>query len=171
MPMLDAFIPEGALDQEAEQALLAELTDLLLFHEGVDPANETARQIAWIFVHRTEMYVAGAPADAPRYRFIAQVPEGQYDDERRAAVTKAMTDAVVKAEGGRLPHPEARVWVFTNEIPDGTWGGIGQIFRLGDIAELVAGPQGREEAEAKLAKRHRREAQRVLDAAKEPAAV
>lgn len=171
MPMLDAFIPDGALDREAEQALLSELTDLLLLHEGVDPANETARQIAWVFVHRTEMYVAGAPADAPRYRFIAQVPEGQYDDERRAAVTKAMTEAVAKAEGGRRPHPEARVWVFTNEVPDGTWGGMGQVFRLGDIAEFVVGPQGRVEAEARLAKRHRTAAQRLLDSAQEPAGV
>jgi phenylpyruvate tautomerase PptA (4-oxalocrotonate tautomerase family) len=171
MPMLDAFIPQGALDEAAEHALLSELTDLLLFHEGVDPTNETARQIAWVFVHRTEMYVAGAPADAPRYRFIAQVPEGQYDDERRAAVTKAMTEAVVKAEGGRHADPEARVWVFTNEIPDGTWGGRGVIFRLPDIAELVVGPEGRRQAEARLSNRTRQTAQRLLDAVKDPAAV
>jgi phenylpyruvate tautomerase PptA (4-oxalocrotonate tautomerase family) len=168
MPMLDAFIPDGALDQDAEQALLAKLTDLLLKHEGVDPRNEAARAIAWVFVHRHEMYVAGKPADAPRYRFVAQVPEGQWDDERRAAVTAAMTEALVEAEAGRWPHPESRVWVFTPEIPDGTWGGLGQIFRLGDIAEHVAGPEARVEVEARLAERRRQAGRKLLDAAREP---
>jgi len=52
MPMLDAYIPEGALSPEAEDKLLARLTDLLLQHEGVDPANQAARALAWVFVHR-----------------------------------------------------------------------------------------------------------------------
>ena len=30
MPMLDAFIPEGALSAEAEHKLLSQLTDILL---------------------------------------------------------------------------------------------------------------------------------------------
>jgi hypothetical protein len=49
------------------------------------------------------------PAPAPGgVRFICQVPEGQYDDERRAAVTAAMTQAVAEAEGGAWPHIPAR---------------------------------------------------------------
>ena len=43
MPMLDAFIPEGALDPDAEKKLLSRLTDLLLEHEGADPTNEAVR--------------------------------------------------------------------------------------------------------------------------------
>src|SRR5438034_819287 len=104
MPMLDAYIPDGALTPEAERKLLATCTELLLEHEGADPTNERFRSLAWVFVHRHETYVAGAPADAPHYRFVCQVPEGQYDDQRRAAVTKAMTDALVEAEGA-LPTP------------------------------------------------------------------
>jgi hypothetical protein len=52
MPMLDAYIPEGALSPSAECELLATITDLLLEHEGVDPSNERARPLAWVFVHR-----------------------------------------------------------------------------------------------------------------------
>ena len=40
MPMLDAYIAEGALSPSAERELLARVTDLLLEHEGVDPSNE-----------------------------------------------------------------------------------------------------------------------------------
>jgi hypothetical protein len=48
-----------------------------------------------------------------------------------------------------------RVWVFTNEVPDGTWGGGGRIVTLADIAGLVLGDpeQGRRYAEATLAAR------------------
>ena len=126
MPMLDAYIPEGALSPGAEHELLAKITDLLLEHEGVDPSNERARPLAWVFVHRPQVYVAGAPPKAPRYRFICQVPEGQYDDERRAAVTGAMTQAVAEAEDGAWPQPELRVCVFTCEVPDGWWGRRGK---------------------------------------------
>ena len=89
MPMLDAYIPEGALPAEAERQLISRLTDLLLEHEGADPRNPVARSLAWVFVHRpAAVYVAGATAAAPRYRFIASVPEGQYDDERDRKSTR-----------------------------------------------------------------------------------
>jgi phenylpyruvate tautomerase PptA (4-oxalocrotonate tautomerase family) len=171
MPMLDAYIPEGALSPSVECELLATITDLLLEHEGVDPSNERARPLAWVFVHRPQVYVAGAPPKSPRYRFICLVPEGQYDDERRAAVTARMTQAVAEAEGGAWPHPELRVCVFTCEVPDGWWGGGGRILRLADIYELVWPPrpgldgQPRETAEQVLAARRRQEAERLLAAA------
>jgi phenylpyruvate tautomerase PptA (4-oxalocrotonate tautomerase family) len=156
MPMLDAYIPEGALSAEAERTLLARMTDLLIEHEGADPTNETVRSIAWIFLHRpADVYVAGAPANAPRYRFVASVPEGQFDDERRQAITAALTEAVLDAEEGARPRDPMRVWVFTHEVPDGTWGGGGRVVTLADIAALAMGDveKGREYAERRLAAR------------------
>ena len=99
MPMCDAYIPAGALTETAEREL-GKVTDLLLEHEGA-----RARALASVFVHRHEMYVAGALAGAPHYRFVCQVPEGQYDQGRRAAVTRAMTQALAEAERGRWPSP------------------------------------------------------------------
>lgn len=173
MPFLDAYIPEGALSAEAERKLLARITDLLIEHEGVDPNNEVARHMAWVFVHRPEVYVAGNPPSSPRYRFICQVPEGQYNAERRAAVTAAITEAVEGAENGAWPHPEHRVAVFTCEVPEGWWGGGGRILRLADIYELAwpthPGMEGepRETAEQVLAERRRESAERLLAAAGE----
>jgi phenylpyruvate tautomerase PptA (4-oxalocrotonate tautomerase family) len=168
--MCDAYIPEGALSPGAERELLGKITDLLLEHEGVRPTNKRARALAWVFVHRHEMYVAGAPAQAPHYRFICHVPEGQYNDERRAAVTAAMTQAVVEAEDGSWPDPEHRVWVFTNEVKDGTWGGLGgRVIRLPDVYEHVLGGKGREAAEQVLAARRRQEAELLLAATRERA--
>ncbi len=81
MPMLDVYIPDGALTTEVEDDLVARLTDLLLTHEGVNPENARARELAWVWVHRpARAFVAGKPADRPRYKLVPQVPEGQYDD-------------------------------------------------------------------------------------------
>jgi phenylpyruvate tautomerase PptA (4-oxalocrotonate tautomerase family) len=165
MPMCDAYIPKDALSAEAEQKLLSRVTDLLIQHEGADPTNEAVQSIAWLFVHRHEMYVAGAPAEGPHYKFVCQVPEGQYDDQRRSAVTADITRAVVEAEAGRWANPEFRVWVFSWEVPDGTWGGMGQIFHLPDIAGFAAGEDGRQRAVARLAERRRTDAAAVLEAA------
>ena len=155
MPMLDAYIPEGALAADAEQALLAKLTDLLLLHEGADPTNEAARSVAWVFLHRPEtVSVAGKPAERPRYRIVASVPEGQFNPERRQAIVAAVTEAVLDAEAGAHPREPERVWVFTPEVPEGTWGAGGQVVRLADIAGFVLGAErGRQYAEATLARR------------------
>jgi len=169
MPMLDAFIPEGALKPEAEERLMARLTDLLLKHEGVDPRNERARSIAWVFVHRPQIFVAGSTASVPRYRFVASVPEGQYDAERRSAVVAAITEAVLDAEEGAYERSADRVWVFTNEVPDGTWGGRGRIFHLPDVAALVHGEPARVMAAERLAQRRHAEANAILaEAARDP---
>ena len=154
MPMLDAFIPEGALAAEAEEQLLSDLTDILLRHEGADPSDPAARSIAWVYLHRpASLIVGGEPADEPRYRFIASVPEGQFDDERRQAMVEAVSERVLDAENGAYERDPLRVWVFANEIPDGTWGGGGRIVRLADIVGYVVGDpeKGRQYAEKRLA--------------------
>jgi phenylpyruvate tautomerase PptA (4-oxalocrotonate tautomerase family) len=109
MPMLDAFIPEGALDSAAENELLSKLTDILLRKEGADPSNPAQRSIAWVFVHRpASVFVAGEPSPEPRYRIVASVPEGQFDEERRNAMVAEVTEAVLAAErGSRTPDPSA----------------------------------------------------------------
>jgi phenylpyruvate tautomerase PptA (4-oxalocrotonate tautomerase family) len=154
--MLDAFIPEGALSGEAENELLSRLTDILLRNEGADPTDPRTRDIAWVFLHRpAAVFVAGERATVPRYRFIASVPEGQFDDERRAAIVAEVTEAVLAAEGGAYPSDPQRVWVFPNELPDGTWGAGGRINTLADIVGYVTGNPdvGRAYAERRLSER------------------
>jgi len=155
MPMLDAFISEGALPATAEKDLLAKLTDILLRHEGADPTDPAARSIAWVFLHRPAVFVAGVPAADPHYRIVASVPEGQFDDERRQAIVAEITEAVLDAEHGAYRRDPLRVWVFTNEIPDGTWGGGGRIVTLADIVGFVMGDpeKGRAYAEKRLGDR------------------
>jgi phenylpyruvate tautomerase PptA (4-oxalocrotonate tautomerase family) len=152
MPMIDVYAQEGALLPEAESALLGRLTDILLTWEAFDPTSPEARAVSWAFLHRpAAVYVAGAPADAPRYKIVATVPEGQLDEDSRAGLVADVTEAVLDAEEGAWPRNSGRVWVFPLEIPDGQWGGGGRIARLADILRRTTNDT--EEARALAAKR------------------
>ncbi len=153
MPMIDAFIPDNALTPQAEQQLVREVTDLVIKHEIGDPTNERARNASWLSLHRPTVFVGGALATQPRYRFIVSVPEGQFDAERREAITAEITTAVANAEGHPLDEVKARVWVITIEIPDGAWGARGRVNRLPDILTAFFGEPGRNFALDRLAKR------------------
>jgi phenylpyruvate tautomerase PptA (4-oxalocrotonate tautomerase family) len=84
MPMIDVTIPEGALKPEAEAQLIKELTDILITHEGFGADNKVAQSVTVVFVHRPEaVYVAGRRSEAPWYRIVPSVPEGQYTDAVR----------------------------------------------------------------------------------------
>lgn len=162
MPMIDACIPEGALTPDAEARLLEEITEILIRLEGFDPANERARPMTWIFLHRPAVFVAGAPSALPRYRFIPSV--GQYDDERRRTVVREVTQAVARAENGTFEAVSQRVCVFPPEVPDGTWGGRGRIVRLPDVLARLVGEDERHVGATRLAERRRRAAVAMMDA-------
>lgn len=153
MPMIDAFIPENALAPQAELRLFREVTDLVIKHEIGDLTNEHARNASWLSLHRPILFVGGSPATQSCYRFIVSVPEGQFDAERRQAITAEITAAVANAEGHPLDEVKARVWVITVEVPDGAWGARGRVNRLPDILTAFFGEQGRALAMERLGKR------------------
>lgn len=153
MPMIDAFIPQNVLTLHAEQELFRDVTDIVVKHEIGDSKNEQARNAAWVFVHRPVIYVAGSLAVEPRYRFVISVPEGQFDEERRQAITAEITEAVAKAENRPWEEVRNRVWVVTAEIPDGTWGARGRVVRLPEILSSFLGEQGRTAALERIARR------------------
>jgi len=168
MPMIDVTIPEGALKPEAEERLLKELTDILLTAEGFKVDNKVAQNVTWLFLHRpAAIYVAGARSQTPRYRVVPTVPEGQYTDAAREALVKNVTEAVVRADGGKYEDVAPHVWVFPTEVPDGEWGSTGVIRRLPEIqAKLGAGEgDGRDHhkvGQERLARRQRAKALELL---------
>ncbi len=101
MPMCDAYIPTGALEPDAERALIAKITEILVSHE--------VRRIFDLMDDPQEIY-----------RFIASVPEGQLDDEFIPAINRDILAALQEAEAGKWPDTGSRVWIFTREVPDGT---------------------------------------------------
>jgi phenylpyruvate tautomerase PptA (4-oxalocrotonate tautomerase family) len=170
MPMIDALWPEDALTPKAEAVLINELTDILIKAEGYDPTNPIARAVTVLHLHRpAAIYVGGERTDTRRYRIIPSAPEGQYTDESRRALVKAVTEAVARAENRPVEEVAGRVWVFPTEIPDGTWGSRGAIFTLPDIHALLEGAEERGEGEARLARSRREKARITLKAAADAA--
>ncbi|WP_326626842.1 MULTISPECIES: tautomerase family protein [unclassified Streptomyces] len=154
MPMLDVYIPTGALAPDAERTLMDELTSILLRAEGADPSNAFARQISWAFLHRPEVFVAGAIPEKPHYRVIAGVPEGQLNGAaKKQQLVAEVTDAIVRAEGANDEKAQDRVWVFPLEIPEGHWGSFGSIQSLADILGAAIGDadKGRGVAQHRIA--------------------
>lgn len=141
MPMLDVYIPDGALQPGAEAALLNRITEILIRHEGFDPADPVTRSVSWVFLHRpAAVYVGGSPADAPRYKVVASVPEGQLDGKARAGVIAEVTEAILDAENGAWPRDAGRrIWVFPAEVPEGHWGGRGKVTPLATILTRLTG--------------------------------
>jgi phenylpyruvate tautomerase PptA (4-oxalocrotonate tautomerase family) len=182
MPMCDAFIPTGALEPDVEHALVQRVTSLLVEHElrritdlldnpeEVKASHDRARAIAWTFVHRTDVYVAGEIRDAPYYKFHVSIPQGQIDDIFREGIVGAITDAVREVEAGRWPAIEARVWVLTYEVPDGNWGGGGTNVRLHQIVDYVAPGLGKV-AEERWAGVRAEQARTIMALAQQPANV
>ncbi|NLR99967.1 Tautomerase enzyme [Rhizobium sp. P38BS-XIX] len=165
MPMIDAIIPKDAFSPEVEAALIKEMTDILLKAEGFSPSNEVAQSVSVVFLHRPEaVYVGGAPAEAPRYRIIPTVPEGQYTEDAVAQLVKELTEVFVRAEGGTFASVAPRVWVFPTEMPDGRWGSRGMIRPLPDIQAFIAGEAERSIGEERLRRRRRAKAKELLDA-------
>ncbi|KFG96058.1 Tautomerase enzyme [Burkholderia paludis] len=165
MPMIDVYIPEGALAPQAETQLMAELTDTLIRHEGLDPDNPRVRDVTWIFVHRpAAVYRAGAVAPAPIYRIVPTVPEGQYTDAARAGLIADVTAAVARAEGVPVDAVATRVWVLPTEIDDGCWGSRGVVRRLPDIMDYFGGAPLRALGEQRLAIKRRTDALKLVDA-------
>jgi phenylpyruvate tautomerase PptA (4-oxalocrotonate tautomerase family) len=166
MPMIDVTIPEGALEPDAEARLIKELTDILIAHEGFDPANKVAQSVSVVFVHRpAAVYVAGERSPSPRFRIVPSVPEGQYTDAIRKSLVKAVTEAVVRAAGGTYEDVAPRVWVFPTEVPDGQWGSRGVIRPLPDIQAFIAGEHERKVGAERLARRRRVRALELLEGA------
>jgi phenylpyruvate tautomerase PptA (4-oxalocrotonate tautomerase family) len=165
MPMIDALWPEDALTPEAEARLVKELTDILISAEGYDPGNPVAQDVSVLHLHRpAAVFVGGERSKAARYRIIPSAPEGQYTDESRRALVKAVTEAVARAENRPFEEVASRVWVFPTEIPDGTWGSRGAIYTLPDIHALLAAEGERSAGAERLARRRREKARMTLAA-------
>lgn len=67
-----------------------------------------------------------------------QVPQGSLTQEKRNAMVKKVTDAVVEAE--ELPAARPYVYVLIQEIADGGWGMGGKAFTLADLKSAL--PRG-----------------------------
>jgi phenylpyruvate tautomerase PptA (4-oxalocrotonate tautomerase family) len=143
MPMIELTLTDGALDKDAQDALMAQLTETLLRWEGAPPTSERAKDVSWGFVDVRPaelIYHRGEPVPAqPLYKVEISIPQGALDDTRKEGLVGDMTRLVLEAEGASADDEAAamRVWVIVREVAEGNWGAAGKVWRLRDIARFV----------------------------------
>lgn len=146
MPMIDIYHQEGSFTPHAKATIVAELTALLLEMEGaVD--NMASRAMSWCFLHSMPagaINVGGRPSPDFKYKCVFSVPEGTrglhgpLNVPRRAQLFERATRLILKAEGVEdTPENQYRVLCFLHEVPENTWGGMGTVFAMRDIAATV----------------------------------
>lgn len=130
MPKLDVTIPEGHLSDEARRELPERLAAALLRWEGA-PDTEFFRSISWAHLHELPAAAIRTPdGEADPHAVVdVSVPAGALSERRRAGLIEEATKLVLEATGWGN-DALVRVWVLVHEVPDGFWGGAGQIIRF-----------------------------------------
>jgi phenylpyruvate tautomerase PptA (4-oxalocrotonate tautomerase family) len=139
MPIMDLTYPSGTFTPDAREALVEELTTVLLRAERA-PDTDFFRSITWVYVHELPdgtVLAAGRPVDEPTFRLQVTVPQGALSDRRKeelvAEATKTIRNAAGLAEDAAL-----RVWVLIGEVPEGNWGAAGQVIHFEQLRALAA---------------------------------
>jgi phenylpyruvate tautomerase PptA (4-oxalocrotonate tautomerase family) len=146
MPQIEFTLPRGALNGDAIDGLMAEMTTTLLRYEGA-PENDVSKEISWGFVHEVDrVYNGGAPLNGrqPRYRVDLTVPQGALKPEAKNEIVGEITRLILDADGAGADDAAAsmRVWVLVHDVPDGNWGGAGRTWTFREIGQMVtAGAQ------------------------------
>lgn len=138
MPIFEITYPEGALEPEAREQLLEDLTTALLRAERA-PDTEFFRNVTWSYIHELpagHVRAAGKPVDKPTFRIDVTTPQGALSDRRRQELTVEATRLVREAAG--IPEEEAlRVWVLMHEVAEGSWGAGGNVVQFEQLRQAA----------------------------------
>ena len=127
MPVIDVTYPAGALSQEAQAAIAAQLTDILMEIEGTKGIAAIAAG-TWLLLHEAaaNTLAVGGKFSPGRYRVEIATPEGTLNMAQKAELIRRVTDALLHIEGVEPDAAQrARIYCLINEIPDGGWGFAG----------------------------------------------
>jgi phenylpyruvate tautomerase PptA (4-oxalocrotonate tautomerase family) len=126
MPWINLTLRRGALEKAVQHAVMAKLTDVLMWWEKV-PDTPKARGImkGWVYeVEPDADYVAGSPDhEHPSYFIEVRIPIHRLDVLAKAGVIRDFTRVILDAEGPSNASGGARrIWVTIHEIERDDWG-------------------------------------------------
>src|SRR5436190_22739240 len=124
MPVIDVTYPAGTLNQEAQTAIAAQLTDIVMEIEGTKGIAEIAAG-TWLRLHESKpnTVAVGGKFSPGRYHVEIATPVGTLNLSQKAELIQRVTDALLRIEGTEPdPAQRARVYCLLSEIPDGGWG-------------------------------------------------
>jgi phenylpyruvate tautomerase PptA (4-oxalocrotonate tautomerase family) len=126
MPWINLTLRRGALRKEVQQAMMARLTEVLMWWEKV-PDTPKARGImkGWIYeVDPDADFSAGkSDHDKPFYFLEIKIPINRLDVLAKSGLIRDFTKVVLEAEGVENNQENARrVWITIDEIEREDWG-------------------------------------------------
>lgn len=125
MPWINLTLRRGALSKQVQHAVMAKLTEALMFWEKV-PNTPRARGImkGWVYeVAEDADYNAGSPVhEKPFYFLEVRIPIDRLDALAKQGVIRDFTKILLEAEGSDdTPGGARRVWVTINELKTDDW--------------------------------------------------
>src|SRR5678816_2013826 len=100
MPVIDVTYPAGALSPQAQEAVAAQLTDILMEIEGTKGIAAIAAG-TWLLLHEAApntIAVGGKFAPA-RYRVKIDMPVDTLSMAQKAELIRRVTDALLQIDG------------------------------------------------------------------------
>src|SRR5258706_2163050 len=99
MPVIDVTYPAGALSHEAQAAVAAQLTDILMEIEGTKGIAAIAAG-TWLLLHESQpnTIAVGGKFAPGRYRIEIATPEGALNLKQKEELIVRVTDAQLKIE-------------------------------------------------------------------------
>jgi phenylpyruvate tautomerase PptA (4-oxalocrotonate tautomerase family) len=125
MPWINLTIRRGTFTKDVQHAVMAKLTDALMFWEKI-PDNPEARKkmMGWVYeVGEDSGYSGGSPHhEDPYYCIEVRVLAGRFDRLTKQHVMQDFTKIIMLAEGKtHFSEDATRVWVTIVELQNEDW--------------------------------------------------
>ena len=126
MPWINLTLRRGAFTKTVQHAVMAKLTDALMFWEKI-PDTPEARKMTMGWVHEVAEdsdYNSGTPSREDPFYFIeVRLLAGRFDRLTKQHLIRDFTKIIMLAEGKTLFSEDAnRVWVHIVELQSEDWG-------------------------------------------------
>jgi phenylpyruvate tautomerase PptA (4-oxalocrotonate tautomerase family) len=126
MPWINLTVRKGVFTKEMQHAVMAKLTDALMFWEKIPDTPEARKKMkGWVYlVDEDSDYNGGTPRHQDPFYFIeVRLPAGRFDTQTKQHMIKDFTKIILLAEE-KPDNTEAanRVWVTILEIQRDDWG-------------------------------------------------
>jgi phenylpyruvate tautomerase PptA (4-oxalocrotonate tautomerase family) len=126
MPWINLTMRRGAMSKDMQHAVMAKLTDVLMFWEKVpDTAEARKKMKGWVYqVDEDSDYTGGSPSHQDPFYFIeVRLPAGRFDTLTKRNVIRDFTKIILLGENKPLvPEAANRIWVTIAELKEDDWG-------------------------------------------------
>ena len=141
MPWINLTVRRGALTKEMQHAVMAKLTDALMFWEKIPDTPEARKKMkGWVYEVAEDADYSGGSAshEDPFYFIEVRLPAGRFDVLTKRHMILDFTKIILLAEG-KPPAPESvdRTWVTIVELKEEDWGIGGHVDWLRDYESAM----------------------------------